>query len=352
MNNRLRSVAAFFLVLSITAVAAADPLVYSGGTGPGAGKKIVLISGDEEYRSEEALPMLGKILSVRHGFTCVVLFSIDPEQGYIDPNNQNSLPGMAELDDADLVIIATRFRTPPAEEMKHLEAYLAAGKPVIGLRTATHAFRGPWSKFGLDILGEEWVAHHGAHKRQGCRGVIESANAAHPVLNGVEDVFAPSDVYTVKHLTGDETLLLRGAVTESLDPASPIIEGEKNNPMMPLAWLRTYQTEGGKQGTAFCTTMGAAVDFVCDDTRRLVVNAAYHLTGLEVSKAADVDFVDPFYPSFYGFINDKTYWKKRNLHPEDFAIGKSTPRHGSPRHARMALPKAGARVIVPARWHR
>ena len=41
-------------------------VVYQGGQGPGQGKHIVLISGDEEYRSEEGLPMLGKILAVRH----------------------------------------------------------------------------------------------------------------------------------------------------------------------------------------------------------------------------------------------------------------------------------------------
>src|SRR6185436_12387394 len=69
-------------------------VVYEGGEGPGKGKHIVLLSGDEEYRSEEGLPMLGKILSVRHGFKCTVLFSQDPATGVIDPNNQKNIPGM------------------------------------------------------------------------------------------------------------------------------------------------------------------------------------------------------------------------------------------------------------------
>lgn len=323
MTRRISLMAFVFAGLCSLCVAARAELVFEGASGPGKGKKIVLIAGDEEYRSEEAMPMLAKILSQHHGFTCTVLFSINPEKGYIDPNNQQNLPGMEALKDADLMIVFTRFRTPSQEQMKPFEDYLEAGKPVIGLRTATHGFRGKWGYFGLQILGEQWVAHHGGHKREGCRGVIEDANADHPVLRGVEDVFAPSDVYTVRNLKDDATILLRGAVTETLDPASKPIDGPKNNPMMPLAWLREYKSPGGATGQAFCTTMGAAVDLVSEDARRLIVNAAYHLTGLEVPKEAAVDFVDPYHPSFYGFVRDKDHWAKRNLRPEDFGLGKS-----------------------------
>jgi hypothetical protein len=76
---------------------------YEGGEGPGQGKHVVLVSGDEEYRSEEALPMLGKILAVRHGFTCTVLFPIDPETGLIEPDHQTNIPGLEQLEDADLI---------------------------------------------------------------------------------------------------------------------------------------------------------------------------------------------------------------------------------------------------------
>ena len=71
---------------------AADWIVYEGKDGPGKGKHIVLLSGDEEYRSEEGLPMLGKILSQRHGFKCTVLFSMNPADGTIDPNNETNVP--------------------------------------------------------------------------------------------------------------------------------------------------------------------------------------------------------------------------------------------------------------------
>src|SRR5688500_2496432 len=69
-------------------------VVYSRQDGPGKGKRVVLVSGDEEYRSEEALPQLGKILAVHHGFTCTVLFAVNPEDGTINPNRNDNIPGL------------------------------------------------------------------------------------------------------------------------------------------------------------------------------------------------------------------------------------------------------------------
>ena len=127
---RLLMIAGIVMMLSMTSHA--ELLVFEGKDGPGKGKHIVLISGDEEYRSEEVMPMLGKLLSQHHGFKCTVLFSIDPTDGYIDANNQKNLPGMEALNSADLMIVATRFRTPSEEQMKPFDSYLNAGKPVIG----------------------------------------------------------------------------------------------------------------------------------------------------------------------------------------------------------------------------
>ena len=140
----------------------------------------------------------------------------------------------------------------------------------------------------------------------------------------MKDVFAASDVYTVKNLTGNETILMRGAVTETLDPASKPVAGAKNEPLQALAWIREYTAPNGStKGQAFCTTAGAAVDLVSEDLRRLIINASYHLTGLEVPEKADAALVDPFYPSFFGFIKDPAYWPGRNLKPADFDLGKS-----------------------------
>ncbi|QDV22057.1 PVC-type heme-binding CxxCH protein [Aureliella helgolandensis] len=317
-----------------SAMAAEDRIVFNPGNGADHPKHVVLIAGDEEYRTEETMPMLGKILSQHHGFKCTVLFSMSEDNvSYIDPNNSTGLKGLDALQDADLMIIGTRFRTPDAKGSQFVTQYLNEGKPVLGIRTATHAFNGkgsfggiPFADFGLQVLGETWVNHHGKHKVEGARSVVEKGQANHPILRGVGEIFCPSDVYGVKHLTDDDQILLRAAVTESLDPRSPNVEGAKNDPMQAFAWLHSYQKPNGSgQGNAFCATGGAAVDFADEDLRRLVVNAALHLTGRDVPAHSNVAFVDPFDPSFYGFIREPAnYWEKRDLQPADFGLGKAT----------------------------
>ena len=305
-------------------------LHLEGKEGPGKDKTIVLVSGDEEYRTEESMPMLAKILSEKHGFTCKVLFSWDKEGKYIDPNNQLGVIGWEHLKGADLMVIGTRFRKPSAEDAEHITNFLNSGKPVVGIRTSTHAFNGgqkfgdkiSYGEFGPLIMGEGWVSHHGRHKVEGARGMIETKNAAHPILKGVTDVFGPSDVYGVNRLTDKDTILLRGAVTENLEPSSSFVDS-KNNPMQALAWLHPYEAPNGKNGTTFCTTMGASVDLVSEDLRRLLVNSVYFLTGLKVPEKADVNYVDPFYPSFYGFIRDKEFWPGQDMQAEDYGLGKS-----------------------------
>ncbi|HWI58866.1 MAG TPA: hypothetical protein VNZ22_16690, partial [Bacillota bacterium] len=178
---------------------AADGVVYEGSKGPGQGKHIVFLTGDEEYRSEEGLPMLAQVLAVRHGFKCTVLFAIKPADGTIDPLTLTNIPGMAALDSADLCVMGLRFRELPDAQMKHLVDYLNAGKPIIGLRTSTHAFayernkQSPYAKydwrskewpggFGQQVLGETWVNHHGDHGKQSTRGVLNEAFKTHPIL--------------------------------------------------------------------------------------------------------------------------------------------------------------------------
>lgn len=324
----------------VNAAFAADTLVFQPAKSGDKVKNVVLISGDEEYRSEETMPMLGKILSQKHGFKCTVLFAFGPDGAeYIDSNNQKGLRGLDALDSADLMIIATRFRHPDAEQAKHIAAFLDAGKPVIGLRTATHAFQGgekirgdlTYDQFGLKILGEQWVSHHGKHKVEGARSVVEPKSKHNAILNGVSDIFAPSDVYGVTHLTDADTILLRGAITESLDPESKTLtDDDRNKPMQPLAWLHPYTAPNGKAGLSFCTTAGASLDFVDADLRRLIVNAAIQLTGGAVPEKADVEYVDAYYPTFFCFINDKEYYKTMNMKPEDFGLGKTPHRPDPP----------------------
>lgn len=299
-----------------------DPWVhYAGAPGlPGSGKKIVMIAGDEEYRSEEALPMLGKLLARRHGFDCTVLFSTNRETGEIDPDEQTNIPGLEKLADADLAFVFLRFRELPDADMKHFVDYVESGRPIIGMRTATHAFdykrdkespyaRWSWRNpdwpggFGKQILGETWVAHHGGHGSQSTGGVIEPANADHPILRGLgDDVWGPTDVYAANP-PADAKVLLRGAVLSGMAQGDAPIEGPKNDPMMPIAWVREVEVAAGKTARVFCSTLGAATDLMTTGSRRMYVNAAYWCVGLEdrITPDAAADVVGAYDPTTFGF---------------------------------------------------
>ena len=335
---------------------------YSGGDGPGKGKKIVLVSGDEEYRSEEALPQLAQILSTHHGFECTVLFAQDTAApGIIQPNYGKNIPGLAALDNADLMILFTRFRDLPDDQMTHFEQYLSAGKPVIAIRTATHAFEVKdtaskwrhWSNsfsdstsawdggFGRLVLGEKWYTHHGHHKHQSTRGLIAPGTENHPIVRGIPSgaIWGPTDVYGVRlPLPGDSQPIILGQVVNragEYDETDPFFgmkptdtevattnEASKNpynpnDPMMPIAWTKSYQLPGGQPGKAFTSTIGSSTDMVNEGVRRLFVNAAYHLLNMEVPEAAKVDLVGNYQPTAYSFQKDE-YFVQRNLKVEDY----------------------------------
>src|SRR5947208_14504204 len=136
--NRLASLTSLICLAATIGAEARDWVTYEGKEGPGRGKHIVFLAGDEEYRSEEAMPMLAKILALRHGFKCTVLFPIDPADGAIDPNNQTNIVGLQALEHADMMVILARYREPAADQMKYIVDFVNAGKPIFGLRTATH----------------------------------------------------------------------------------------------------------------------------------------------------------------------------------------------------------------------
>lgn len=303
-------------------------ILFEGGKGPGRGKHIVLVSGDEEYRSEEGLPQLAKILSKQHGFRCTVLFAIDRKDGTINPNQSDNIPGLEALQKADLMIIATRFRDLPDDQMKHIVDYVERGRPIVGLRTATHAFnlkssptyaRYSWNNkqwdggFGRQVLGETWINHHGKHAVQSTRGLIAPGQEKHPILRGIESgsIWGPSDVYTVKiPLPGDSTPLVLGQVLSGMKEHDEPAPGKQNDPMMPVAWTRTY----GK-ARIFTTTMGAANDLLNESLRRLIVNGVYWTLGMEkkIAKRSKVDLVGDYRPTNFKF-NGHVPGKK----PEDY----------------------------------
>ena len=115
-------------------------MVYEGTKGPGAGKHIVFLAGDHEYRSEESLPALARILAKHYGFKCSVFFTTNPQTGFIEPGSSN-IAGLEALRTADLLVVFLRFQDFPDAEMQHIADYLERGGPVVGFRTATHAFQ-------------------------------------------------------------------------------------------------------------------------------------------------------------------------------------------------------------------
>src|SRR5881296_56475 len=127
----MKYLAAWIMIAGLAAgirAGAKDWVVYEGKEGPGRGKHILFITGDEEYRSEEGLPMLAKILAVRHGFKCTVLFPINPADGTIDPTVTTNIPGMEALEHADMMVILARYREPAADQMKYIVDFVNAGK--------------------------------------------------------------------------------------------------------------------------------------------------------------------------------------------------------------------------------
>ncbi|MFN6128615.1 MAG: hypothetical protein ACK5AC_04185 [Planctomycetota bacterium] len=300
---------------------------------PGRGKRVVLISGDEEYRSEEALPMLAKILSEQHGFHCTVLFSINPETKTIDPNYSSNIPGLQSLDQADFMVMFLRFRALPDEQMQHIDRFVKAGKPFLAIRTSTHPFNfggdaktsyadwswnnGKWpGGFGQQIIGETWISHHGAHNGQATRGVINPKHADSPILNSVTDVFGPTDVYGVIHLPESAQVLMYGQVLSGMKPDDPPLPGEKNEPMMPLIWAKSYQMPGGKEGKVVGSTIGAAVDLLSEDLRRLFINSVYWGVGLPVPVKASVAIPAEYQPSYFGF-KPKDYFTQQKRTPKE-----------------------------------
>jgi type 1 glutamine amidotransferase len=261
-----------------------------------------------------------------------VLFAIDKSDGTINPNQNDNIPGLDALDSADLAILLIRWRNLPDEQMKHFADYIESGRPILGLRTATHAFdlkssatyrKYTWNSkeweggFGRQVLGETWIRHHGQHGKQSTRGVLAKGQEKHPILRGIKDggIWGPTDVYAVRlPLPGDSLPLVYGQVLSGMQPSDPPVEGKQNEPMMPIAWTRTYPAASGRTARVFTTTMGAAADLANEGVRRMIVNACYWALGMEkkIRPGANVGLVGDYRPSpfrFGGFV--------KGVKPED-----------------------------------
>jgi type 1 glutamine amidotransferase len=232
------------------------------------------------------------------------------------------------------MIIFTRRRDLPDEQMRHIVRYVESGKPIIGIRTATHAFSIPAGKtyarfddqnkqwdggFGRQVLGETWISHHGHHGKESTRGVIAPDAKDNPIVRGCDDIWGPTDVYTVRlPLPEGCRPLVLGQVLSGMKPDDKPVEGAKNNPMMPIAWTKTYKGKEGQVGRVFTTTMGCGPDFLSEGYRRLLVNATYWCVGLEdkIPARANVDFIGEYKPSPFSFFGKF----KAAVKPSDHAL--------------------------------
>lgn len=306
----------FLSILSLavlaTHFASAAPLVFEGTAGPGKGKHIVFLAGDHEYRSEESMPAMARLLAKHHGFKCTVLFNIDQATGEIAAGNSN-MPGMEALASADLAVVFLRFQAFPKEQMKHFDDYLNRGGPVVGLRTSTHAFKmgkdDPFAKysydnkgdydlgFGHQVLGQTWVGHYGGNHTQSTRITIVEDKKSHPILRGVKDVWVQAGGYVGKPVESE--VLTMAQPLNGMKPESP---ADATKPPTPSEWTRSYKSASGKTARVFTTLYGTSEDITNEGYRRLLVNGCFWALGMEGAIKPDlqVALVGPGKPNTFG----------------------------------------------------
>lgn len=308
-------------------------VVWEGDKGPGKGKHIVFIAGDHEYRGEESLPALARILAKHYGFKCSFFVTTDPRDGTIKPGS-NHITGLEALRKADLMVLFTRFQAFDDAQMQHIDDYLKTGKPVMGLRTSTHGFNGlkgrfakynegyngeekEWQAgFGEAILGEHWVGHYGRNHKQSSRLQLEKDQLKHPILRGVKDVHTQCGGYNA-HPREGSLILARGQILNGMTFADP---PDASKDILPVAWVRHYRADNPRS-RVFATTHGASEDILNEGFRRMLVNAHLWCLGLDDAIKADnnVAFVGPYNPVTFNFDGHR-----KGVKPADIA-GWDTP---------------------------
>lgn len=286
-------------------------------------RHVVFLAADQEYRSEECLPMLARLFAEKHDMHCTVLFALDGE-GRVDPTAkikwqdktvEHDLPGLEHLESADAVVFYTRLLSLPPAQLERIYDYLDSGKPILTVRTGNHGFidwdyrvNGERRRFGEHVCGGTFRGHHGRWSRDSTRGTPVPENAEHPVLRGVDDVWGTTDVYRTypegESLPEGCVPLLMG---QPLMGRSPDDEPNTDLIPLPVAWVTEWTGNAGKTARVFHTTMGSARDFECEDVRRLVLNGI--LWGLEdegaIRSDLDLGIVGEYSPRKSGFDYEK-----------------------------------------------
>ncbi len=276
---------------------------------------IVFVIGDEEYRSEESMPMLGRILQRELGAKISLCFPLD-SAGFINPNVNNNIVGLEALKTADLMVVFTRWRELPKNQAKMITDYAESGKPIVGFRTATHTFmyKTDTSMFHLNndwpakVYGQQWITHHGhfGDNETPLTSVYLKGATNTPILNGVEPFQAYSWLYHVDggkwKLNGNCTTFLEGKSLKSAhEKAGKLAEYPLTN---PVAWTKTYATKSGKSARVFFTTLGHPFDFKETSMRKLALNGIYWALGYEnkiPKMGINADIIGEYNPSESGF---------------------------------------------------
>lgn len=203
---------------------------------------VVFISGEDEYHSAETLPVFARFLETNSALKTIYL-ERKPKPDRID--------GLEVLDQADLVVLYARRMMLPEDQLQRLQKYFESGKPVIGLRTASHAFQN-WLVFDKQVLGGNYGNHYGKELLPAIQ--INPVAKDHPILRGVPQQFASAgSLYRNTPLQTNTTLLLTGTIPDHTEP---------------VAWTHDY-----KGARVFYTSLGHPADFADPAFRTLLINA-------------------------------------------------------------------------------
>ncbi len=204
---------------------------------------IVFVAGEFEYHSKETLPAYARKLSAEYQVNAIVLQRPDDEK-------IQSIPDLEKLDQADLAVILIRRMVLPEEQLNHFKKYLAAGKPLVGMRTASHSFEN-WKEFDAQVLGGNYQGHHANELKTSVSLIAEMRD--HPLLRGVTPFVSDGSLYKNTPLRAGSKPILLGTVT--------------GQPPEPLAW--THEYHGGR---IFYTSLGHPNDFKQDSFLHLLQN--------------------------------------------------------------------------------
>ena len=205
---------------------------------------IALVSGEDEYESAKTLPVFAKSLETNYGFKTIYLRR-EPKP--------DTIAGLDALDRADLLILFARRMVLPEDQLARFQKYFDSGKPIIGLRTASHAFQN-WLVFDKQVLGGNYQNHYGKDDLPTVR--VDPGARSQPMLRGVPEKFSSAgSLYRNTPLQTNTTLLLTGAIPNHTEP---------------VAWTHEY-----KGARVFYTSLGHPKDFEEEAFRRLLVNAIH-----------------------------------------------------------------------------